>query len=62
MSIVTNATIMREYFKTGHVFGTHSEVFKLDRFAHEYASYVTTGTVPPGFGKHRDPAYDRPNQ
>jgi len=62
MSIVTNATIMREYFKTGHVFGTHSEVFKLDRFATEFATYITTGTVPPGFGKHRDSSFDGPTQ
>ncbi|MFJ4288016.1 hypothetical protein ACIPY0_20435 [Paenarthrobacter nicotinovorans] len=60
MSIVTNATIMREYFKTGHVFGTHSEVFKLEDFAAEYTGYVNTGHVPAGFGKHRDHSYDSP--
>ena len=53
MSIVTNAHIMSEFFKTGHVFGTHSEVFKLEKFAAEYTHYATTGHIPEGFGKHR---------
>ena len=53
MSIVTNANIMAEYFKTGHVFGSHSDTFKLERFAAEYAHYTTVGHIPEGFGKHR---------
>ena len=53
MSIVTNANIMAEYFKTGHVFGNHSEVFKLERFAAEYAHYATVGHIPDRNGKHR---------
>ncbi|MFI2563052.1 hypothetical protein [Paenarthrobacter sp. NPDC018779] len=51
--MITNAHIMSEYFKTGHVFGRHSTPFKLENFADEYKGYITQGTIHPGTGKHR---------
>lgn len=59
---VDNATIIREFFKTGEKFGKHSALFLLTHFAAEYTNYVSTGHVPAGFGKHRNHNYDRPAQ
>lgn len=59
---IDNATIIREYFKTGETFGRRSRLFTLHHFAAEYTGYINTGHVPAGFGKHRDHSYDRPTQ
>lgn len=50
---VTNANIMREYFKTGIKPGKRSKVFGLVDFANEYSSYVAHGHIPERNGKHR---------
>jgi hypothetical protein len=50
---VTNATIMREYFKTGVKPGKRSKVFGLVDFANEYSSYVTHGHIQERNGRHR---------
>ena len=50
---VTNATIMREYFKTGSTVARHSKLFSLADFANEYSSYVAHGHIPERNGRHR---------
>lgn len=50
---VTNANIMREYFKTGIKPGKRSKVFSLVDFANEYSSYVAHGHIAERNGKHR---------
>ena len=50
---VSNANIMREYFKTGSTVARHSKLFSLVDFANEYSSYVAVGHIPERNGRHR---------
>jgi len=42
---VSNANIMREYFKTGSTVAKHAKLFSLVDFAKEYSTYVSTGHI-----------------